>query len=482
MKLLPRRSRFVRSRATAHSAKSVAGFVLVELSIALAILGVISAVGIKLFLEESENQRAEQQGRVLASYGSAFTTYMATFAERLRNNQPITVTIDNPSPTPDTTVVINTPRRPTFAQLTAIGILPAGGSGLNLYGDNYVFAVQNVDPSCPVGGVTVCEIEGIVALSGTVRDFSGNASHALAGQVALIAGDAGITTLETPGVITGPSGSWNFPHPNGNVPASVGVRLGGGLGGLSAYLRRDGSDWMTGPLRLVDPVTGVRQDLVGADNIEGTSITTASGTIDALTSTSVNAQNITSATGTVTGNLATGSINNTGAITSTGNIRSVADVTADRDVIATRSLVAPDIFLTGRNRWLSQLLPNVVIQETNLLDMRISNGRVTKPTCAAVNIGGRAGAAGAPRIYAYPVSGVVGTVTDVSGQIVTTAGVDNVEIDNTRLALGSFDVQVQDNGVEWVVSYETLAESAANGGTSYNNQAFVLVQIGCSYN
>lgn len=478
-------------RTTLRSRKKQAGLGLIELSIAAAVLSVIVFYATIEFISNAEIKKAKAQGEIMRSLALSLDEYINAVAPQLVAANPA----GNPVGVIDGVNV--TLFNPSFDSLRALGLLDAAARNINLYGGTYLFHARKLDPACNPNIDVVCKIEGFVALSGSVSGFSGRPDYSLAGEVALAAGDAGVTGLadlgRNPETIYGPEGLWEVRHPGANgtpatVAASVALRTNTGVGALTQYLRRDGTSFMSGALQMRDitqpEAAAPRQNIIGANNIDAANlITTQDVTVG---------RNLA-----VTGNLTTNGALNTASANIAGAL-SAADLNVTNDAVVQDDLLVngdgniagnmsvADLYIASKGQWLSQLVSDFVVVETRVLDLSVANGGlVTKPACAqkSTNVAGtnRVGPVGIPLIYATPIRGFVGSLTEVQATVVAGQGgaADQVIIDNSRLAVGEINISAQDLGTQWNIVSQAFSEP---NGTTYANTFSVLAQIVCKYN
>lgn len=486
-----------------------AGIGLVELSIAVAVLGVIVFLGLLALIDQSQIKKANLQGEALKALSIPFNEYIvdqnALLGEQdFAGNPAIQVNIDG--------VPVNI-YQPTFAQLVQLGYLDPNALNNSFYDSDparrgYQFRVRKVDPGCVASIDGSCRLEGFVILEGSVTNFSNQPDYALAGEVAAAAGDGGVTGTvglgQNAALIYGPNGAWQFPHPLAPAPlAGVAVRVNTDIGVLAQYLRRDGTTFMSGPLQMRDvtqpEAAAPRQDIVGAGDIDASSLLSqgdvnALGDVQGQTITSLSDVNAVNGTvrarsleitdNIVATNLsATNNIDAGNNITATNQLRSNNDLIVNNDARVGGDLSANDIFLASRGQWLSQVISDFVVIESRLLNLgAVNGGLVTKPTCAqeAKPVAGvnTTGPAGTPLIYAWPVAGTLGSATDVRATIIE-GPPDQVIIDNSRLAAGPFNVEAIDLGAQWQLQSTGLIDA---DGTNYAQNFTVLAQIVCKYN
>lgn len=471
--------------------KRQAGLGLIELSIAVAVLSVIVFYATVEFISNAELKKAKAQGEIMRSLALSLDEYINAVAPQLVAANPA----GNPVAVVDGVNV--TLFNPSFDSLRALGLLDAAARNINLYGGTYLFHARKLDPACNPNIDVVCKVEGFVALSGPVSGFSGRPDYALAGEVALSAGDAGVTGLpdlgRNPEIVYGPEGLWEVPHPGANgtpatVAASVALRTNTGVGALTQYLRRDGTSFMSGALQMRDitqpEAAAPRQDIVGANNIDAANLT---ATQDVIVGRNL------SVTGnfTTNGAISAPSANIAGALTAEDlNVTNDAviqdDLLVNGDGSIAGNMSVADLYIASKGQWLSQLVSDFVVVETRVLDLSIPNGGlVTKPSCAekATNVAGtnRVGPVGIPLIYATPIRGFVGSLTEVQATVLAgqAGDPDQVIIDNSRLAIGEINISAQDLGAQWNIVSQAFTEP---NGTSYADTFSVLAQIVCKYN
>ena len=200
-------------------------------------------------------------------------------------------------------VGVANPYAPTIAELRNWG-LPSNFSAVNAYGgtpNGYGVVISKLPAACTPPN---CDLSALVYLTTPILNpMTGRMDGAALGRaVEALGADAGFSTQQNPGTITGVNGAWTAPNPLGNVAGILAMRSGYGSSGMAQFMRRDGTL----------PATGA-QDMGGQDvnNVNKLSSTTLANSGNA---------SVGGALG-VAGQTTTAGISNNGAIdTITANV------------------------------------------------------------------------------------------------------------------------------------------------------------------
>lgn len=262
------------------SRSSQKGFSLLEVLLAVSIAIALGSMQLGKIKRETESIQAKAVGEQLRMVGGALNDYVALHYNNLVDLTSVTApgTAGDPGPrtcnagTGICTVTSDTLRRN--------GLLPASFSGRNAYGATYEYYIR------VSGAAPNWQIDGIVVTSDPYS-VGGLPRFDLIGQAMGFAGADSGTTRVLPNRMDGYNGAWQETgYPISQV-GLLGYRVGYGTSGFVSYLRIDGSNHMTGTLKLSDG------DIANNQNIEGARNITASETIQSdrlnLTATSPDA-------------------------------------------------------------------------------------------------------------------------------------------------------------------------------------------------
>lgn len=479
------------------------GLGLVELAIASAVLSVIILYGLLEFINQVESRKARAQGEILKSYATVLDEYILRFSPELIAGNPGDISPVNTTVNGVPVVVNLNLFAPTFAMLQQLGFIDENGINSTGYDPGpgpggYLFSVRKLN-NCNATSPS-CKLDGFVFLGNPVTSLLGEPSYALAGEVALIAGDSGVSGLtnngQDPERVYGPQGTWEVIHPAANgtparVAATVAIRTNNAGGAFVQYLRRDGTSFMTGDLLMSDVANGAPlNDILGAGRVELTDLA-ASGSASIAGATSVGGNLDVLGNAAITGQITGRSLELVDNLLAT-DIEATNNIKAGGNIEVDGEMAVDDVYVRSRGQWLSQLLSDFVVVETRIVDLSIPGGNiVTKPTCREKGQGPTAtiaaqinetGRAGIPLIYAFPIKGDIASATEVSATLIQ-GNPDQVVVDNTKLALGRIQVEAQDLGAQWQILSSGLTELDGAGNTiNYAADFSVIAQIVCKYN
>lgn len=446
--------------------------ILLELSIAAIITALAAASAIWAQRQALLDTAFTAQGTLLKRLRNAGDTYASTYYDKLILDTPVVPGVASPW-------------QPTVAELQALGFLPPGFRATGVFGQPYAIKLDRLPTGC--SGTACTDVSGLVYLNGAITDLVG-----LGTALAELGGDGAFSDSTTPGMMQGISGSISIPNPLGNVAGIIGARFGYNTGGLSQFLRIDGSRAMTGALNLggnkAINTSGVFSDVNGTSGTLNLGPNVKVGTETGIASGTVN-------TGTAVLESAVAQ-----ALVVKGESRmSGLDVTGNGRFGG--SIVANDYFDSYRKQWVSQLSSDIVMKGSQVIDLK-ATPNIAKPDCSksganvyggsvdsskpyntdiGPQVSGTNISAGSPRIYAIPVAGVIGSYTAVKGSLTSVTNGDGSTtftqtIDNTDGAAGIFDMTASDlTGSPipaWQITYNTR---------NYPQEAIALVQVACKY-
>lgn len=249
------------------------GLSLIEALLVLGILSVVILVFIVAQSKEFENKKAEQAGKQIALIGNAVDSYIVNNYGYLSTSTITSLTAANPNG-PLTCYAgggQNYSCVLTMGTLENWGYLPNWITTTDPYGSPYNIVLERD----VVAGVTI--INAAVVSSNPLTIGTGAPRYDLLGEALRAAGaQGGITPAATPTTLSGYAGAYqltnaSFPSlPAASQPFTVSGQLGyySGFGAqqYSAYVRRDGTLYMTG-----DEDYGER-DIVNVRGINGSEL------------------------------------------------------------------------------------------------------------------------------------------------------------------------------------------------------------------
>ncbi|AJC20374.1 type II secretion system protein [Pandoraea pulmonicola] len=270
------------------------GFFLIGATIAVAIAGALLTLSLQQQVHETRMQRAENVGSALKVIGNGVESFIVEHhgdIDRALDGKP-GITLSRAGELTNVPLSRVTDARfghvlqvridgvtgpPSAAAIIRMTRLPGVGDRPPLPGANYVVRIFR-DVNDP-------NIRAVVHLDRTLRTTYGRDPdwNMLGAAVRKIGVNGGLSRDDT--------GRFTFPltptsdttHPNtlpstADTPGLLAVRAGYSLSPLNRYLRRDGTDEMTGPLKMGG------KDIVGAGNIKlDGSLETSGGTVKAKT-------------------------------------------------------------------------------------------------------------------------------------------------------------------------------------------------------
>lgn len=418
------------------SRKRQRGISLFDAAIWSAVAIAVTIGGMWVQVQNLRIAKAEQQGEDLAQKANGLDNYMTQHHSAIMNNVPV--------------AGVANVRAPTMAELTNLGFLPAGGTAANFYGGSYITRINLVPAACVPPN---CNLEGWVIMNTPVLDGNGAPSELLASYAAQKAGADGGFSSSGAGTnapnITGMNGAWTTPNPFGPVGARtrgiVASHVFTGTSGLSAFLRRDGSDaGMSGTLRMNN------QDITGANQVTATTVT---GTT--VNGTTVNATTV-NGTQVVANRVSASEV-----VASGQHVLATWDVSSVNGNIVARSgnVEARSGNLVARNGWTiaddgvveNARLPNGVnprlSQAVFYSHIMASGNWVAKPTCPAGSV---------PQVFGTSVSKATNPPRAIYGEYIATG----------------------DWGWAWVLTQYLLTSAGWQAANPANS--FIKVDVKCS--
>jgi type II secretory pathway pseudopilin PulG len=217
--------------------KRQGGYLLLELSLALAISTILLTSQFGQITRAVEEAQGNATGEYMVELQDAVNRYIQTYVVALKNGTAVTG--------------FSAPLQPTVAELLTAGILPAGFSAVSPLQLSFVnkltrapiCATTPTDPNCVITGYAY-STAGYSDISGQVR------SDVLSVAVTKIGIDGAMSMVETPTLLTSMGGG-TTPNPAGSVAGTLAIRTGSGSGLLallSQYYKLDGSLALTGAM------------------------------------------------------------------------------------------------------------------------------------------------------------------------------------------------------------------------------------------
>ena len=221
--------------------KTNRAFTLIETLIVLGIMALVS-VGILIQLQKNaERTKAKNAGEKIVEVGNALQSYVSDNKMALLAKIPAGTT-----QTLDDICVLNSAPGCVSDGLPIAEILPQSFTNNSLLGTGYKISLKNVDNK---------SIDGLVYTDSavTLGDSTAEPRYDLLGYAAKIAGNAVGFSDDTGDQIDGLNGGWSIKDadlPYGGEPGVLAYRTNGIDNYDGTYLRRDGSNDMTGDLLL----------------------------------------------------------------------------------------------------------------------------------------------------------------------------------------------------------------------------------------
>jgi len=290
------------------------GFTLVEISIVIAIMGVILATIAKISDDIAEKNFGKQAGSQLKEMIGAGSAYMAANFEALVNGTPISG-------------VANT-MAPTFDELKTLGYINPSTPPVSEFGSTWNFKLSRQPATCTP---PACDLMVTVNTTSPVS-YKGKINYAVLKYIANEVGnDASYSTDIDPANIHGMNDSWVIPNPASAVPGIVMARAGFGSQGFSQFVRN-------GDSRNISINGGLT-----VNGASGVNVTSANG----LTATKIASSGNLTVGGSATVN---GTTTATGGITVSGsgvNTNSIAATVSSLGTATATSVTASNMQATG---------------------------------------------------------------------------------------------------------------------------------------
>ena len=347
--------------------RRAAGYILLEAILALAVFSGIAAYQIRQQRDELVEGMAAAQGRQMRKIADAANLYAVDNFPRILNNAAVPIGVGICPAGGGGGVNVVTTRSPTIAELACLGFLPAGFANAAMFGGGYQIQL-NTTPGCVM---PACNVEGYLITTAPVRSDNIVSAKVIGRALLEIGPDGGASGLAGPANAVQSLGTGNpIATPGFAVQAGmIAVNLGSTVTQFDQYLRRDGSRPMTGPLNMLSDITGLRQNINGANEVNAT---TVNGTTVNTTDLAVNGQvvtalnmvgnninganevNATTVNGsTVNGSTVNGSTVNGSTVNgwtingSTANVTTVNGSTVNTSTLTATTIVSPQKLLHG---------------------------------------------------------------------------------------------------------------------------------------
>ncbi len=208
--------------------KFIKGFTLIEMSFVLLIMGLMLVAAAQAVKQTATTAKANQFGDEATLIINSANAYTAQNFEALIHSTSVAGVANE--------------FKPTIAELKAIGLLPAGVSTTNTVGTGWTISLALMPTGCPV---PACDISVLANTDAAVLNTDGSGTpniSLLAQAMARVGGNAGMSTPEVPGNISGKNGLWTVANPLAGNPAGIfGVRGGFGASGYSQFVRNGDS-------------------------------------------------------------------------------------------------------------------------------------------------------------------------------------------------------------------------------------------------
>lgn len=218
-------------------------------SIALSVLAAANLANVEVNRTALRQTVGKAQGKQLDVLATATDNYSIANFLVLTSGSGQIVKADGSAGT------VATPLAPTVTELANLGYLQSNFNATNYFGGAYKVSLAKLPNGCSYPN---CSIGGTVSLTNAVmKSSSGVVDGTILGAaVQQIGADGGYSTPGAIGTIVGLNGGWNTANPAGSVAGILAERVGQGSQRFTAFLRRDGTLPMTGPLSLIEAVEG----------------------------------------------------------------------------------------------------------------------------------------------------------------------------------------------------------------------------------
>lgn len=238
------------------------GFTLIELTLVMAVISLISFLAFKSMSKEFEERQAEANGKQIKDVGMAVNNYIVNHYDvisKLQNASGGTLDIGPRTCNANKNICMI-----TTETLSKEGLLPPTFNGKNTYGSGYNIVIKRGGAS-PYWNITGLIMTDTPLMLGS---RNGNPRFDLLGLAMQTAGPDSGMTKSSSSKVDGYKGTWSAnssDYENINRLGLLGYIAGYGSNSYSAFLRRDGTLPMTGDLNM------------GTKNIYGAVNITASG-------------------------------------------------------------------------------------------------------------------------------------------------------------------------------------------------------------
>jgi hypothetical protein len=201
----------------------------VELAVVLALLAILTMSGLYWQMDAIRDKVGVALADNLAELDTAVSkTYLIKNNTALLNGMPVAGVADA--------------YHPTVSELKAAGFLSQAFSPRSVLGSGYRIELLRVPAGCVP---SACDLQSLVLLDTPVLVRGGSTPDSVVlGTAQQRAGGNAGTSIDAPGVLSGPGGSWTLPNPLG-LAGVIAIRGGYNASGLAGYLQANGSTPIT---------------------------------------------------------------------------------------------------------------------------------------------------------------------------------------------------------------------------------------------
>ncbi|TES62208.1 hypothetical protein E2P84_42395 [Burkholderia cepacia] len=254
------------SAAIAAAIRRQAGYLLMELSLTLAVASIIQASQLSQVNSAIEQSFGVETGHYLANLQAGMNQYIMSNWGALSTGAAVG----------NGTITVANAYQPTLAELIQLGYMPQSTNPISPLGLQFVSKIT--PQNCPGNS---CTLYGLAYSTTPFTDGSGLRTDVLGAAVQAVGVDAGMSYAATPGVMTGFANSWGNAVANpvpGNPAGILAVKLGttSGLGNLLNQLY-----WRVGDHNLTGPMDANGQNINNVANLNATGDVRAGGTVAA---------------------------------------------------------------------------------------------------------------------------------------------------------------------------------------------------------
>lgn len=210
-----------------------AGYLLVEVAIALALSGILLTYKIKEASVALIDDVSKAQGQQVKTLGDALNNYAVTYHAQVIGNTPV--------------AGIAAVRTPTVAELITKGFLPSNFSTTAYNGSGFLVSLSESPSGCTLESAS-CQVTGYASLAAPFNINGAFSPRAVGGALLAMGADGGVSMLSG-ATIVGINNGWSMANPVAGQPKGIlAVRVGAGASSFLALLPRDGSRRMMAPI------------------------------------------------------------------------------------------------------------------------------------------------------------------------------------------------------------------------------------------